>query len=86
MSAKASALLNLNDSWPDLGKLHLHGFVFDELQKDAELNAEAQKKWIGRQREGQFTTQPYEQMAEVLRKNYFGASMNLPPGVSTPTK
>jgi hypothetical protein len=58
-------LLN-NSHWPNPGNLLLHGFVFDQLDADAPLNAATQKKWLRLQKH--FFSQPYEQTAEVFRK------------------
>jgi hypothetical protein len=66
-SAKAKTLLNQETSWPKQGNLFLHGFIFDELDNDAGLNAQTQINWIRRQPRDHFVSQPYEQMAAVLR-------------------
>jgi len=66
-SAKAKALLNTKGGWPPKYNLVLHGFTFEELDKEADLSGISQTEWIQRQRSDTFKSQPYEQMAKVFR-------------------
>jgi len=66
-SARAKTLLNTPTGWPSQNNLRLHAFTFDELHKDAQLEADVQKHWIALQPPATFRAQPFEQMAKVLR-------------------
>jgi hypothetical protein len=66
-SAKAKTLLNKDNGWPAQNNLRLHAFTFDELHKNANLDADVQTRWILRQPPDTFRAQPFEQMAKVLR-------------------
>jgi hypothetical protein len=69
-NAKAGVLDN-EKPWPSTEHLALHGFVFDELDSGSTgliLEGEIQKSWIALQPGGRFLSQPYQQMAEVLRR------------------
>jgi sRNA-binding regulator protein Hfq len=75
-SAKIGTLSDEKDSWPGPGKLLLHGLVYDEIHDDAPRDAETRIVWLRRQYneeaeddKDQFRPQPYEQLAEVLRKS-----------------
>jgi sRNA-binding regulator protein Hfq len=65
-SAKVGVLWDDKDSWPEEGKLFLHGLVYDEIYGKAPRDAESRIEWLQRQ-EG-FWPQPYEQLAAVFRK------------------
>jgi hypothetical protein len=78
--AKAQALLNRKASWPHKGKLILDGFTFSIIDKDDQHDssiAETELHWLDRQKDESpdetttatqdFSSQPYEQMASVLR-------------------
>jgi len=68
--AKAQALLNRKASWPHKGKLALDGFTFSIIDKDDQRDpsiAETELHWLDRQKTHDFSSQPYEQMASVLR-------------------
>jgi hypothetical protein len=64
--AKAGALLNAKRSWPAKGKLDLHGFIFNVIDKRVSPNAETELGWLNLQETHGFLSQPYEQMAVVL--------------------
>ena len=65
-SATIGTLLDHQNSWPDEGKLFLHGLVYNEISDRAPRGAERRIDWLRRQ--PGFQPQPYEQLAEVLRK------------------
>jgi hypothetical protein len=50
------------------GKLHIDGFVYDQIDDLASPNAEAQLGWLDLQRRDRFLSQPYEQLAAVFGK------------------
>jgi sRNA-binding regulator protein Hfq len=55
-------------SWPKVGNLHLDGFRYERLFKEAPFQADSRIKWLHRQPRGKFLPQPYEHLAAVLRK------------------
>ncbi|MHC4742906.1 MAG: hypothetical protein ACYS8Z_13405 [Planctomycetota bacterium] len=73
--AHVGTLRDDQDSWPEKGKLCLHGFVYDQLDsaEDVPRDVAGRIDWIQRQYDegkepaGQFWPQPYEQLAKVLR-------------------
>src|SRR5271165_6001954 len=74
-SATVGKLLNHKKScWPKPGKLLLNGFVYDQIDDKADANpelelADVQLLWLHQQpRKRLFSSQPYEQLAVVLRK------------------
>jgi len=52
-------------SWPNNGKLYLDGFVYDSIAGGPK-DASTRLRWLGRL--GEFTPQPYRQLAKVLRE------------------
>ncbi len=68
-SARVGTLRDDEESWPAGGKLFLHGLVYDEIDDEAPKDAESRIKWLRRQPSDRFTTQPYEQLAAVLRRS-----------------
>lgn len=65
-SAKIGTLWDDPKSWPESGKLFLHGLVYDTIHDEAPSDAESRIHWV--QRQPEFSPQPYEQLAAVLRK------------------
>jgi hypothetical protein len=65
-SASISTLYDDANSWPGKGKLFLHGLVYNEIDDEAPRDAESRIEWLRRQKG--YWPQPYEQLAEVLRK------------------
>ncbi len=65
-SATVGTLYDDAKSWPDEGKLFLHGLVYKEIHNDAPRDAKSRIDWLRRQ--PGFQPQPYEQLAEVFRK------------------
>jgi len=61
-------LLNAENSWPNPGNLNVDGFIYEEIDREASLNADVQLRWLARQSAGRFASQPYEQLAKVFRK------------------
>lgn len=66
--ARVVRLWDSVDSWPDAGNLHLQGFCYGEIDDDAPQDAKERIRWLRLQPSGQFFPQPYEQLANVLRK------------------
>ncbi len=66
--AKIGTLWDDKQSWPDKGKIHLDGFVYNGIFEKAPLYPDARIEWLRRQPEGRFYPQPYEQLAEVYKK------------------
>jgi hypothetical protein len=71
--AKAKTLLNQESSWPAQDNLLLHGFIFDDFASKVQgskvetWDTRTQIKWIQLQKREEFISQPYEQLATVLR-------------------
>jgi len=75
-SAKIGTLWDEKESWPDRGKLFLHGLVYNEIYDKAPRDAKTRIEWLRRQYDDkaetdkkQFRPQPYEQLAGVLRNS-----------------
>ena len=70
-SAKIGTLCDDRESWPESGRLLLHGLeckeIFDQSPKDSKTRIE----WLRHQKG--FSPQPYEQLAKVLRDSGDGA-------------
>jgi hypothetical protein len=77
--ARVGTLLNSQDSWPTQGKLYVDGFVYDQIdgrdrpnddqiEDRARPTAEVQLRWLQLQAQDRFLSQPFEQLAGVLRK------------------
>jgi sRNA-binding regulator protein Hfq len=66
--SKVGTLFNSRNSWPNQGLLRVDGFVYDQISDLAPPNAEVQLGWLGRQSRDRFRSQPFEQLAGVLRK------------------
>jgi hypothetical protein len=68
--AKTGPLYNpatgAQDGWPRGGSLRLDGFVYERIESNA--NAKFQLDWLRRQGHQEFRSQPFEQLADVLRK------------------
>jgi hypothetical protein len=71
--ANIHTLRDEKKSWPNKGRLFLHGLLYDEIHNKAEGDANDRIDWIRRQYDIQqphdFWTQPYEQLSKVLRKS-----------------
>jgi hypothetical protein len=67
--AHVGVLLDNSDSWPLPGTLKLDGFVYGEIAPTAPTDADSRIKWLGLQGTEVFRSQPYEQLAKVLRAN-----------------
>ncbi len=68
-SAKIGSLWDEQKSWPDKGRLYLHGLVYDNLDDEAPKEAKSRIEWIRLNGGKEFSPQPYEQLAEVLKRN-----------------
>ncbi|MDP6558352.1 MAG: hypothetical protein QGG71_27055, partial [Pirellulaceae bacterium] len=66
-SVKVGTLWDDSDSWPEKGKLLLHGFVYDRIDSHASMNVQDRISWLQLQGGARFQPQPYEQLAAVFR-------------------
>ena len=66
-SARVGELADDVESWPNPGELILDGFIYDHLARSGPHTAKERLDWIGRQPATDFSLQPYEQLAKVLR-------------------
>lgn len=66
-SARIGTLWFGRESWPQPGKLLLHGLTYDTLDNPSALTAEMWVEWLRLQPTRPFRPQPYEQLAAVLR-------------------
>ena len=64
--AMIGSLWDEQKSWPEKDKLFLHGLVYNEIYDKAPRDAKARKEWLCRQ--PRFMSQPYEQLAKVLKE------------------
>jgi hypothetical protein len=55
------------DGWPERELLWVDGLVYDRIADTARPNADFQLRWIRLQPHDHFRSQPYEQLASVLR-------------------
>jgi len=67
-SSKIGTLWDDERSWPKPGKLRLDGLVYERLFEESPQVADARKRWLHLQPKDRFLPQPYEQLANVLRK------------------
>jgi hypothetical protein len=67
-NAKVSELYDNQESWPGPGKLHLDGFVYDDIDHDSPRSAADRLEWLRRMPNRQFLPQPYEQLAKWFQK------------------
>ena len=56
-------------SWPAPGKLHLDGLIYNTFARASPCNARERLEWLQRQPALPFKPQPYQQLAEVLRRS-----------------
>lgn len=54
-------------SWPSVGKLFLFGLKYESLADDATHDAIQRIDWLHRQPQDNYSSQPYEQLARILR-------------------
>jgi hypothetical protein len=66
--SKVGTFWNDQKSSPASGHLYMDGCVYDQIDDEAPPNAKSQLGWLGRQPPDRFRSQPYEQLATVLRK------------------
>jgi hypothetical protein len=55
-----------NASWPAPGKLYLDGFAYTRISQSAQRSVSERLDWLSRV--PQFSTQPYQQLAKVMRE------------------
>ncbi len=65
---KVGTLLNPQNSWLNQNCLRLDGFIYDQIADGSPPSAEIQLGWLKRQPQDRFLSQPFEQLADVLRK------------------
>ena len=68
-SAKIGTLWDEQKSWPDEGELYLHGLVYDNIYDKAPKDVKSRIEWLRLQGGDGFKPQPYEQLADVLKKS-----------------
>jgi len=68
-NAIIKTLIDDSDSWPASGNLHLIGFRYDDIGDDSPTDKENRLGWLRRVPKEHFSPQPYEQLAEVLRRS-----------------
>lgn len=66
--SKVGTLLNSENSWPTQGRLRVDGFVYDQFDDGVLPDAKVQLGWLQLQPQGRFVSQPFEQLAAVLRR------------------
>jgi sRNA-binding regulator protein Hfq len=64
---KVATLLDDESGWPREGNLFLDGFTYDRIEDHAPKDAVSRIRWLHRQSHNTMHTQPYEQLALVLR-------------------
>jgi len=65
---RVGTLLSRPDSWPTQGNLRVDGSIYEQIDDWAPPSAEIQLAWLKRQPRDRFLSQPFEQLASVLRK------------------
>ena len=68
-SAKIGVLWDEKKSWPKKGNLYLHGLVYDNLDDESPKDAKSRIEWLRLNGGKEFSPQPYEQLAEVLKRS-----------------
>jgi hypothetical protein len=68
-SAKVGTLFNAQESWPSNRNLIIRDFVYDQIDDRASPNADVQLRWLHLQPQETFSSQPYEQLAKVLKSS-----------------
>ncbi|MGE4553398.1 MAG: hypothetical protein AB7D57_09805, partial [Desulfovibrionaceae bacterium] len=67
--AKVEVLQDSPASWPEPGALRLEGFRYARIDDNSPTDFRTRKQWLDRlPRDGRFRPQPYEQLADVLRR------------------
>lgn len=66
--AKVGAIMDELKSWPENGKLLLDGFVYDNIYHKSPISAKERLEWLHRQPRQHYFPQPYEQLAQTLRR------------------
>jgi sRNA-binding regulator protein Hfq len=56
-------------SWPSKGNLYLYGFIYNLISESSPLDSRSRLKWLRLQPKDEFTLQPYEQLASILRSS-----------------
>jgi hypothetical protein len=65
---RVGTMFNHRNSWPASGNLLVDGCIYDQIDDSAPPSAEVQLGWLERQPRDRFLSQPFEQLAGVLRK------------------
>jgi len=68
-NAKVGILLDDKKSWPARGNLFLNGFDYEEIGDNSPEDAKSRIEWLRLNGGEEFSPQPYEQLAEVLRSS-----------------
>ena len=68
-SARIGTLWDEERSWPKKGNLYLHGLVYDNLDDESPKDVKSRIEWLRLNGGKEFSPQPYEQLAEVLKRS-----------------
>ena len=68
--ATIGSLWDEKESWPKKDKLFLHGLIYHEISDKASKDSKVRKEWLCKQ--PKYMPQPYEQLAEVLKRGGHG--------------
>lgn len=60
-------LADQKDGWPRKDKLILEGLVYDKIDNDSPLDSQSRLQWLELQSSDDFSPQPYEQLAKVMK-------------------
>jgi hypothetical protein len=66
-SARIGTLHDNREGWPEPGRLLLHGLQYTGISNESPGDAETRIEWLRLQKD--FSPQPYEQLAKVLRES-----------------
>jgi hypothetical protein len=72
IGASVGSLADDVNSWPAPGNLELDGFTYRRISGNSPRDAKSRLDWLGRQ--ATFSSQPYQQLANVLRDSGDGDS------------
>lgn len=76
-SARIGTLWDDEDSWPERGRLFLHGLEYDRIDDNAPKDAKRRIDWLSRQVGDKYRPQPHNQLAKVLKKEGYEEAAKL---------
>ncbi|AFZ22507.1 hypothetical protein Cylst_0130 [Cylindrospermum stagnale PCC 7417] len=65
--ARVGTLADKANSWPDKDGLYLNGFTYNAISETSPIDSKRRLEWLRLQPTKEFTLQPYEQLAAVLK-------------------